>query len=521
MLMKSFPRLGLALLTLALVSCQKTPPAANTTAAKSEPSKSAATNVEVVKEKERSKNFLAVQKQLELGGTLYGYVDVEGDVQKVMTVLQGIMGMVAEQQPQAAFAAQLDFQGLAATLGLTDIKAVGLSSVPEGDGFFRNRAFFYTGGERHGLMAALGGKPAPFKHVKLAPADAAFYGEAELDVSAVYKTIKQVVGKIAGEPAGDQLEQQLKKAGDAAALSFLDLIYGLKGRSAIVMRVDAEKTFRTPGPQGLVLPQFQLLLTVDGVGQVIEPSLANLPMLRRSESGTQHIYALAQRMPIEGLQPALVIDGTQLYFTTSLDFLKECRELKSGLEQAPEFQKALAQVGKEGNGLTYVSPKFFDQIRRIESLNPNLPPDAKPIFAYLAKNLPTPDRPLIANRINLDDGILIRAHMNRSFKQDIAAAAVYPAGMMAAMAIPAFQKTRSASQEKAVLNNLRMLAAAADQYYLENGVTKATYDQLVGPDKYVKLIAPVMGENYRRLVFEQGKPLIVRLPDGREVRYDP
>ena len=44
-------------------------------------------------------------------------------------------------------------------------------------------------------------------------------------------------------------------------------------------------------------------------------------------------------------------------------------------------------------------------------------------------------------------------------------------GLLAAMAIPAFQKVRTNSQDKAVLNNARQLSAGADQYYLENGVS--------------------------------------------------
>jgi type IV pilus assembly protein PilA len=35
-------------------------------------------------------------------------------------------------------------------------------------------------------------------------------------------------------------------------------------------------------------------------------------------------------------------------------------------------------------------------------------------------------------------------------------------GLLAAMAYPAFQKVRTSSQDKAVLNNARLLAAAAD-----------------------------------------------------------
>jgi type IV pilus assembly protein PilA len=42
-------------------------------------------------------------------------------------------------------------------------------------------------------------------------------------------------------------------------------------------------------------------------------------------------------------------------------------------------------------------------------------------------------------------------------------------GLLAAMAIPAFQKVRDNSVGKAMENDARQLAAAAQQYFLENG----------------------------------------------------
>ena len=75
--------------------------------------------------------------------------------------------------------------------------------------------------------------------------------------------------------------------------------------------------------------------------------------------------------------------------------------------------------------------------------------------------------------------------------------------------------------ERAILNNLRQLAAAADQYYLENGKTSTTYDELVGPAKYVKTINSVDGENYRALQFSQRHPLIVTTSGGHSVSYNP
>jgi type IV pilus assembly protein PilA len=69
-------------------------------------------------------------------------------------------------------------------------------------------------------------------------------------------------------------------------------------------------------------------------------------------------------------------------------------------------------------------------------------------------------------------------------------------GLLAAMAIPAFQKVRQSSQDKAVLNNARQLAAAADQYFLENGVSSAASADLVGATNYVKAINTVASETY-------------------------
>ena len=137
-------------------------------------------------------------------------------------------------------------------------------------------------------------------------------------------------------------------------------------------------------------------------------------------------------------------------------------------------------------------------------------------------NLPATDRPLVTVRTNLPDGILIQSYSNRSLKQDVAVMAFYnpvTVGVLAAMAIPAFQKVRTNSQEKAVMNNLRQLAAARDQYSLENNVTVATYDDLVGPDKYIRELRPVAGEDYRELELKSEEPLRVQLSSGQVIQY--
>ena len=94
-------------------------------------------------------------------------------------------------------------------------------------------------------------------------------------------------------------------------------------------------------------------------------------------------------------------------------------------------------------------------------------------------------------------------------------------GMLAALAIPAFQKIQAASQDKAVLNNARQLTAAADQYYLENGVTTVAVADLVGGSNYIRVQNPVAKETYP-VEMTQGITLtIAGIAGVRTVTYSP
>ena len=52
----------------------------------------------------RSAHFDAVNKHLELGGVLYGYMDIDGDVAKLGSVLSDAVGKAAEINPMLAMA---------------------------------------------------------------------------------------------------------------------------------------------------------------------------------------------------------------------------------------------------------------------------------------------------------------------------------------------------------------------------------------------------------------------------------
>jgi type IV pilus assembly protein PilA len=71
-------------------------------------------------------------------------------------------------------------------------------------------------------------------------------------------------------------------------------------------------------------------------------------------------------------------------------------------------------------------------------------------------------------------------------------------GLLAAMAIPAFNKVRYTSRYKAIVNNLRQISSGAQQYMLEQGASQVSETQLEGTNSfdYVRPVTRVNGETY-------------------------
>lgn len=485
----------------------------------------AAEGAALVATSERSSHFEAVNRQLELGGTLYGYVDIDGDMLKLADALHNIATQATVAQPMAAAFIPKDLAPFFVDLGLTDVKALGISSVAVAEGGFRNRVFFYTPEGRRGLLAGLGEAAGEFAVTKFAPADADLVYETELDAPATYAAIRAVVVRAAGEPMGAFLDAKLKTQDGEVPFSPMDMIEGAKGRFSLVLRIDDTRTF-SPAP-GFTAPAFDLAIRQERGGRrllaAIEGIPSGRPMRREERAGGVIAFVPTEPLPFMEWTPELLIDGDALMLVTRPGFLATGG---GALAADARFKAALARVGEQGNGLTYIGSRLAERMGRLNTLNPELPEEQRMVMQRLLSLLPQDATTLIAVRQNVADGVLFKSHWSASHKQSLIFAnpgVVVGGGLMAAMAIPAFQKVRAASQQKAVLNNLRQLGAAADQYFLENGKRVCGYRDLVGtgPNHYIRELKPVAGEDYTTLLFRQGQPQItVTLKDGKTVTYD-
>jgi type IV pilus assembly protein PilA len=95
-------------------------------------------------------------------------------------------------------------------------------------------------------------------------------------------------------------------------------------------------------------------------------------------------------------------------------------------------------------------------------------------------------------------------------------------GLLAAMAIPAFQKVRVSSQQKAITNNLRQLHQAAQTYFLESGNTTVAYATLVGTatSNYIKVLNTAANETYPATILTSDTRISSVSPSAGTVNYD-
>jgi type IV pilus assembly protein PilA len=88
-------------------------------------------------------------------------------------------------------------------------------------------------------------------------------------------------------------------------------------------------------------------------------------------------------------------------------------------------------------------------------------------------------------------------------------------GLLAVMAIPAFNKVRSDARSKTILNNLRQVASAGQQYMLDKGTTQATYNQLRNDGRFPP-VKTVAGENYTNLTVVTGGTKLTATAAGNQ-----
>lgn len=87
-------------------------------------------------------------------------------------------------------------------------------------------------------------------------------------------------------------------------------------------------------------------------------------------------------------------------------------------------------------------------------------------------------------------------------------------GIIAAIAVPAFNQARTQAQQNSIMENLRVISSAAQQYFITNGsATSVTTDDLT-PSFLNQLPVSVAGESYSGMTINATDTSISVTPVG-------
>lgn len=315
-----------------------------------------------------SPHFAAVSAELQLGGTVYAYADIDGDAERAADFVLTLLRDLPELGPTRG-TSQLSATTLVRILGLHNVKAVGLSSYQNGE-LYHNRTFIHHAGAREGLLRLLGGTPADFDILGNAPADADMVWQQQVDVGSLIDIVRQL-GQLGVGLSPEELDDVLGERVLDLDITFGEIVDGLKTTAGLVLSVDERRNLWLPG-ESFMFPYTDFLFRVDGLEALADAIIrraASDPFIRSEQTPDWVIVSLAIRLPPpwNAYAPAVIKEKVsgRIYVVSTPAFLERCLGTTESVRRTPDFLRAFEQLPTTGNGLVYFSRTMTRQMHAL------------------------------------------------------------------------------------------------------------------------------------------------------------
>lgn len=476
-----------------------------------------ASEVPMAPDSGKAANFMAIARHLDLGGEVYSYVDIEGKIEALALENNDILADFAKMSPspQSAILGALKLDPILRPTGIYGLAGVGLSSYRDGDAYI-NKSYIYIPEGPQGLFQVLGAQARPFDGLKHAPVDADVFASFDLNLKQGVDVVREIIVSIMGNAGSNLLDNALNQpAGNnpETDMTVGELLDQIDTRIAIVVVLGESKPIQSGNQQTFLVPEPDIIILAENMAplmhRMINENLGENDLQEQFGdfeliiAGTGGDDAFGRPMT-----PSIAFNQTTglTAFAFSPAFLKQCLSLETSLADKADFKQAMDGLPTAGNQMLYVSPKAIQAWADFREQMITSVPQAKMLFAFYGPFLPLLN--VMPQSVGIttvttyeDDGILTISrwpHMHVTGTALQAQQNTVTVGLIAAMAIPAFNKVRENAREKAITNNLRQIAAAAQQHILETGENSVSYEQLEGV--YFNGIIPVNGEDYTGIV---------------------
>lgn len=479
----------------------------------------------------RSANFEAVASRLDLGGESFTYTDFGSAMKeagpKLGELFRGLGQISGNSDPQLMMLGMLPIEQIVDTLGVSNLAAYGASSYWDGSQYHNKSVIQMPDGVK-GIFTIIGDSAHDFTGLAMAPATTDVFMEFDFKSRAVEAMIHSVAKTMYGDQSDQFVEGILSAPVSPEGPTWADILAKSNTTATLVMELGEMQSMEMGELGEMSFPTSKSLVRLTGMAWLINDGLIPTEDMQIVEDGDITIYVMPPdefdliKQP-EGMEQSFATKGTDLYFLNDRDYLKKCLSAKGGLASTPAFKAATQGFPNQGNFLLYVSKESANSMIDFRDSMAEAIPEMKSIlpfydFMFPLMNISKQEKDLACITVVDAQSIYSAARWPVPHSGMGSTGNVMTIGMLSAMAIPAFQKVREQSREKAITNNLRIVASAGMQYILEEGAVSVSYDKLEG--EFFQPIEPINGESYRELVIsEDGGVLEVTTDSGETITF--
>ena len=360
--------------------------------------------------------FEKVAEQLDLGGVLYGYVSVDGDLSGLAKLVNSFMSDLKEiDKGISSHIPDIDIEALMKISGLDSISALGLSSIQTNQGF-RNKVYLHAPNGVRGLLSMFGDEAKEFEVLQLAPSGTDFVVQQEIKLKTFYNEV--VLGAMGGSPEqggamplGPQgmmmkmMVDGMMKQPMPPPFTFTGekLINDLDTNIMVIIDGDPSK-MRSVKLEGndLNMPLIQGAVLIDNVGWLAEELIKiyewekaklgkKLPRFEIIDNANwiglklsieSETFSKRDRKEIKqfGLENAMLAHhrpSGKLIVSSSKEFATGLFSKKPKLASDPVFLAKTKGLPKQGTAISYLSPVLMTELRKFikEAIEAEHPPE--------------------------------------------------------------------------------------------------------------------------------------------------
>ena len=413
--------------------------------------------------------FDEVAGQLDLGGVLYGYVSVDGDLSGLAKFANSFMsGMKEIDKGVSSHVPDVDVEALMKISGLDSISALGLSSIQTNQGF-RNKVYLHAPNGVRGLLSMFGDEAKEFEVLQLAPSGTDFVVQQEVKLKTFYNEV--VLGALGGSPEqggamplGPQgmmmkmMVDGMMKQPMPPPFTFTGekLINDLDTNIMVIIDGDPSK-MRSVKLEGndLNMPSIQGAVLIDNVGWLVGDLIkifeaekakggkrvppfevidnANWEGLKLSIESESLSKKDRKEIKQFGLQNAMLAHhrpSGKLIVSSSKEFATGLFSARPKLVSDPVFLAKIKGLPKQGTAISYLSPALMTEMRKFikEAIEAENPPEDDLFAAQSMLDFFLPEDALGEAMVTTvtEDGLLSVGNSAYSHKSKILMGAAVP-----------------------------------------------------------------------------------------------